>query len=100
MLPRTMNPWEYFASQVTLIMQLKAPKSLLPMLICAACLLGIATVLYIAGLVIRWKKGTLWFIRVVRVNEEGFILPHYIVSYVSVMILFNLCPPLISLTIL
>ncbi|GAA5899739.1 uncharacterized protein JCM6883_005973 [Sporobolomyces salmoneus] len=91
LLPNTTNPWVYFQSTAFLLLNNPAPAAFSPLLITASSLLSVATLLYITGLVVRWRKGTLWFVRVVRVGQERFILPHYVVSYVSLMTIFNLC---------
>ncbi|GAA5942737.1 uncharacterized protein JCM15063_000879 [Sporobolomyces koalae] len=90
-LPTTTNPWEYFESQAIIIMARQAPAIFSPLLICASVLLGTTTVLFIAGVVIRWRKGTFWIFRTVRVGHERFVLPHYICSYVLLITIFNLC---------
>ncbi|GAA6009074.1 hypothetical protein JCM11491_005738 [Sporobolomyces phaffii] len=90
-LPKTTNPWTLFKSTAFVILNHPSPAAFSPLLIAASCFLAFATILYLAGLVVRWRKGTLWWFRLVRVGEEVFILPHYVVSYLTLAILFNLC---------
>jgi len=96
LLPKTTNPWTYFAVQTNQILHRKAPSSLPPLLITASTLIGLASLLYFIGLVVRWRKGTLWVFRVVRVDDERFILPSYISSYALFAGLFDLCKPFSS----
>lgn len=90
-MPRSMNPWIEFEKRAIVLLDHKSPAAFSPLLIVASCLLAIATILYGAGLIVRWRKGTLWFFRVVRVGNESFVLPHYVCTYSGLMICFSIC---------
>ncbi|GAA5880892.1 hypothetical protein JCM16303_005165 [Sporobolomyces ruberrimus] len=91
LMPRSMNPWIEFEKRAIVLLDHKSPAAFSPLLIVASCLLAIATILYGAGLIVRWRKGTLWFFRVVRVGNESFVLPHYVCTYSGLMICFSIC---------
>ncbi|GAA6060945.1 hypothetical protein JCM10212_003853 [Sporobolomyces blumeae] len=91
LIPRTTNPFTVFRQQLETASTGHAPSSLGPWLIGASVLLSTSSLLYIAGLVVRWRRGTLWFFRTVTVDRETFVLPHYIVSYVTMITFFCLC---------
>ena len=91
LLPYRTNPWSHFKSRAFDLLNHPAPAAFAPLLITASVLLATSTMLFITGMAVRWRKGTLWFFRVVRVGNEQFVLPHYVCSYVTLMTVFNMC---------
>ncbi|GAA5848968.1 hypothetical protein JCM3766R1_006608 [Sporobolomyces carnicolor] len=80
LLPYRTNPWSHFKSRAFDLLNHPAPAAFAPLLITASVLLATSTMLFITGMAVRWRKGTLWFFRVVRVGNEQFVLPHYVCS--------------------
>ncbi|GAA5954176.1 hypothetical protein JCM3765_005312 [Sporobolomyces pararoseus] len=90
-IPKSVNPWTLFESRAIVILNHAPPEAFSPLLMTASVLLVSATILYLAGMFVRWRKGTLWFFRIVRIGEERFVLPHYICTYVTLITVFNIC---------
>ena len=74
LVPPSTNPFLALRSQLAKSVTYKAPKSADPLLILGSVLLAIVSGIFVAGFMIRWRRGTLWLYRVVRAGSQSYIL--------------------------
>ncbi|GAA5899746.1 uncharacterized protein JCM6883_005976 [Sporobolomyces salmoneus] len=72
--PPDANPYMVLRQELANLISYKPPKSANPLLIVGSVLLAIVSTIFIAGFIVRARRGTLWSWRIVRVGREKYLL--------------------------
>ncbi|GAA5977855.1 hypothetical protein JCM5350_006197 [Sporobolomyces pararoseus] len=72
--PHNVNPYMVLRQEFAKFFSYSAPSSANPLLVLGSALLAIVSILFLAGFLMRARRGTLWAFRVVRVGRESYIL--------------------------